>query len=167
MSTPLASAKRTIAIERTYQASIEDVWELWTTKAGIESWWGPDGFAVTVQKLELRVGGELDYTMTATAPPQVEFMKRAGMPLASESRITFKEITPPKRLVYGHSVTFVPGVDQYSVDTVVELSVSGPNVRLVLTIDAMHDDVWTERAVMGWKSELEKLAKQLSLRPSA
>ena len=30
-----------IRIERTYNASIEDVWELWTTKEGIESWWGP------------------------------------------------------------------------------------------------------------------------------
>jgi uncharacterized protein YndB with AHSA1/START domain len=167
MSTPQASPKRTIAIERTYQGSIEDVWELWTTKEGIESWWGPDGFTVTVQKLELYVGGELDYTMTATAAPQVEFMKRAGMPLDNKSRITFKEITPPSRLVYGHSVSFVPGVEQYSVDTVLELSASGPNVHLVLTIDAMHDDVWTERAVMGWKSELEKLAKQLALRTSA
>ena len=27
-----------IVIERTYEASIEDVWELWTTREGIESW---------------------------------------------------------------------------------------------------------------------------------
>jgi uncharacterized protein YndB with AHSA1/START domain len=162
MSPPQAPAKRTIALERTYRAAIEDVWELWTTKDGIESWWGPEGFTVTVQKLELRVGGELDYTMTATATPQVEFMKRAGMPLANQSRITFTEITPPKRLVYAHSVSFVPGVEQYSVSTELDLSANGPNVDLVLTIEAMHDEVWTERAVMGWKSELEKLAKRLS-----
>ena len=40
------ASQRTITIERTYQAAIEDVWALWTTKEGIESWWGPDGFAV-------------------------------------------------------------------------------------------------------------------------
>ena len=33
-----------IVIERTYVASIEDVWELWTTKEGIESWWVLAGF---------------------------------------------------------------------------------------------------------------------------
>ena len=44
-------------IERTYPAPIQDVWELWTTKDGIESWWGPEGFAVTVHKLELRPAG--------------------------------------------------------------------------------------------------------------
>ena len=48
-----------------------------------------------------------------------------------------------------------------------ELAASGPNAHLVFTIDAMHNDVWTERAVMGWKGELEKLAKQLSLRTKA
>ena len=31
-----------ITIERTYRASVEDVWDLWTTKEGIESWWGPE-----------------------------------------------------------------------------------------------------------------------------
>ena len=34
-----------IVIERTYEASIEDIWELWTTREGIESWWGPEGFS--------------------------------------------------------------------------------------------------------------------------
>src|SRR5439155_6931575 len=26
---------------RTFQASAKEVWELWTTKEGLESWWGP------------------------------------------------------------------------------------------------------------------------------
>jgi hypothetical protein len=34
-------------------------------------------------------------------------------------------------------------------------------VRLVLTLDAMHDEQWTRLAVMGWESELGKLARVL------
>jgi hypothetical protein len=34
---------------------------------------------------------------------------------------------------------------------------------MVLTLDAMHDDHWTQLAVMGWESELAKLAKVLKL----
>ncbi len=34
-------------------------------------------------------------------------------------------------------------------------------VRMVLTFDAMHADEWTQRAVMGWESELDKLATVL------
>src|SRR5256885_15775731 len=31
------------SIQRTYAASIDEAWALWTTKSGIESWWGPEG----------------------------------------------------------------------------------------------------------------------------
>ena len=41
-----------ITIEREYKAAIKDVWDLWTTKKGFESWWGPDGFTAKVLKLE-------------------------------------------------------------------------------------------------------------------
>src|SRR6185369_12585987 len=79
-TTRKTSQRRTITLERTFTAPVEDVWELWTTREGIESWWGPDGFTVKVRKLDLRVGGELLYDMIATAPEQIEFMKKAGMP---------------------------------------------------------------------------------------
>jgi uncharacterized protein YndB with AHSA1/START domain len=89
-----ASKKRQITLERTYQASPKDVWDLWTTRDGIESWWGPEGFAVRVRKLDLRPGGELRYAMTAVGPDQVEFMKHAGMPLTTEARLTYDAIAP-------------------------------------------------------------------------
>ncbi|MDB4980110.1 MAG: Activator of Hsp90 ATPase 1 family protein [Myxococcales bacterium] len=157
-------SKKRITIERSYDAAIEDVWDLWTTKEGIESWWGPEGFTVTVQKLDLRAGGELLYTMTATGPDQIAFMQRAGMPIATKTRITFDDVVPPRRLAYTNLVDFVPGVEPYGASQVIELSASGGQVRMVLTLDAMHDETWTSRAVMGWESELGKLAKVLAAR---
>lgn len=156
-----------ITLERTYQADIRDVWELWTTKAGIESWWGPGGFAVTVRDLDLRPGGELRYAMTAIDPPQVEFMKKAGMPLTQELTITFTEVVPPRRLEYVHLADFIPGVEPYDVATVVELQEIADGVRMVLTFDAMHDDEWTQRATMGWEGELRKLAAVVGARVSS
>jgi uncharacterized protein YndB with AHSA1/START domain len=113
--------KGRITIERTFNAPIEDVWDLWTTKEGIESWWGPDGFAVKVRKLDLRPGGELLYAMTATAPQQVEFTRREGMPVTTEGCVTYAEVVPPRRLAYTHLADFIPGVESYDVATVVEL----------------------------------------------
>jgi uncharacterized protein YndB with AHSA1/START domain len=155
------ATKRSITLERTYNASVEDVWALWTTKDGIESWWGPDGFAVKVRKLDLRPGGELHYAMTAVAPPQVEFMKKAGMPLTTEARLTYTEIVAPRRLAYTHVANFIPGVTPYDISHLVELHPTAEGMRLVLTFDAMHDETWTQRAQMGWESELGKLAKVL------
>jgi uncharacterized protein YndB with AHSA1/START domain len=157
-----SSAARRITIERTYQASIDDVWELWTTKEGIESWWGPDGFAVQVRNLDLRPGGQLQYAMTATAPAQMEFMKKAGLPLTTEARLTYTEVVAKRRLAYVHLADFVPGVKPYDVATVLELYVDSRSVRMVLTFDAMHDEQWTQMAVMGWESQLGKFAKKIS-----
>ena len=156
-----SGARRRVTLERSFEASIEEVWDLWTTKEGIESWWGPDGFVVTVQKLDLRSGGELLYTMTAIASDQIAFLKNAGMPLASKTRATYTEVVPPKRLAYTTRADFIPGVEPYDAATLVELYPSGTGVRLVLTLDAMHDEHWTQMAVMGWEMELGRLAQVL------
>ncbi|MBX3232630.1 MAG: SRPBCC domain-containing protein [Labilithrix sp.] len=153
--------KRRITIERTYRATLDEVWELWATKEGIESWWGPGGFRVTVRTLDLRPGGELRYAMTAVEPAQVAFMAQAGMPLTQELRITYSEVQPRRRLAYVHLADFIPGVDPYDVATVVEFHPSPDGVRLVLTFDAMHEEEWTNRATLGWKGELNKLAEVL------
>ena len=155
------TSKRKITMERTYKASLKDVWDLWTTKDGIESWWGPDGFEVKVRKLDLRPGGELRYAMTAIAPAQIEFMKQAGMPLTTEARLTYDEIAPNRRLVYRHLADFIPGVEPYDIAHVMELHPKGQGVRMVFTFDAMHDEEWTQRAVMGWEMELGKLEKAI------
>lgn len=154
--------RRRITIERTYKASVEDVWDLWTTKEGIESWWGPDGFTTKVLKLDLRAGGELLYAMTATAPAQAQFMKNAGMPLTTQARITYSEVVIQSRLAYIHLADFIPGVEPYDVATVVEFHPTGQSVHMVLTFDAMHDEEWTQRAVMGHESQLEKLQKVIA-----
>jgi uncharacterized protein YndB with AHSA1/START domain len=145
------------SIERSYAASVDEAWALWTTKAGIESWWGPEGFDVTVTSLDLRSGGELVYLMTATAPEQVAFMRQAGMPVTTECRVTYTEVSPPGRLAYKTLADFVPDVTPYEVTTVVDLRVMADGVKLTITFDAMHDDLWTERARAGHESQMRKL----------
>ncbi len=154
---PNNGSARKIIIERTYLASVQEVWDLWTTIDGIESWWGPDGFSVKVQQLDLRPGGEVRYAMTATHPAQIEFMKKAGMPITTEAKFTFTQIVPGKSISYTHRIDFVPGVDPYDVGNKVEFFSHGGHVRMLLTLDPMHSDEWSQRATMGWESQLGKL----------
>jgi len=157
-------ARAQFSIERTYAASLDVCWALWTTKAGIESWWGPEGFDVSVTALDLRPGGELVYLMTAVAPEMVAFMQRAGMPLATVTRVTYTEVSPPVRLAYKTLADFVPDVAPYEVATVVELRATAGGVKLTVTCDAMHDDIWTERARAGHESQMRKLDVLLGAR---
>ena len=153
----MTANRRTITLERTWQARVDDVWALWTTKQGIESWWGPEGFTVTVRRLHFRPGGELLYAMTATGAEQVQFMKQVGMPLTTEAKITYQDVVPKKRIAYTTLVDFVADTKPYDVRTLVEFEVIGDCVKMLLTFDPMHSDEWTQRAVMGHESQLRKL----------
>lgn len=149
-------------IEREYDATVEELWDMWTTQAGIEAWWGPGGFGVTVQSIDLRPGGVLNYTMHALESDKVAFMKAAGMPVSTRCSMTFIDVEPPRRLAYRHRVDFVPGVEHYDVTHVIEIEpVANGKVHLRLTIDVMHNGEWTQRAVAGWEDELGKLATAL------
>jgi uncharacterized protein YndB with AHSA1/START domain len=157
MSTAQQPSPNATRLERTYEAAPELIWELWTTAAGIEEWWAPDGFENHVTELELEPGGRLTYTMTATAPEQVEFMQNAGMPLSTESRKTFTEVSPPTRLAYLSLIDFVPGHDPYEHLTVVDITGTGDRAHVVMTVDPMHDETWTQRIVAGRTNELDNL----------
>jgi len=149
-------------LDRHVDAAPERVWELWTTAAGIEQWWAPDGFTAELHELELRVGGPLRFSLTATGRAQVEFMHSAGLPLSNESRKTFTEISPPARLAYTSLVDFVPDHEPYEQLTVVELAPDREGTAVRMTAEPMHDDVWTERLIAGRENELANLAALLA-----
>ncbi|MDQ8046992.1 MAG: SRPBCC domain-containing protein, partial [Patulibacter sp.] len=122
----------------------------------------PDGFEVTVSELDLRPGGTLVYAMEATGPGQIAFMESAGMPLVTVSRKTFTEVDEPTRLAYRSLVDFVPGVNPYEVLTVVDITPTDQGCEVVMYAEPMHDDVWTERLLMGRENELDNLAAALA-----
>jgi hypothetical protein len=102
--------------------------------------------------------------MTATAPEQVEFMKNAGMPLATESRKTFAEVSPPTCLAYLSLIDFVPGHEPYEHLTVVDITLAGNRTQVVMTVDPMHNETWTGRIVAGRNNELDNLPAAIGRR---
>jgi uncharacterized protein YndB with AHSA1/START domain len=164
-SSVAASAMRpNVVIERTYRARVEELWDLWTTKEGFESWWGPEGFRVEVHTLDARVGGTLLYDMIADAPEQIEAMKRMGRPASHQTRGTFVELRPHARLAITHVIDFLPGGKPYDSTMTVEFFPSGENVRMVVTLEPMHDEEFTKMVAMGLTSQLGKLDRRFAER---
>ncbi len=151
-----------IVIERTYRASVEDVWDLWTTKEGFESWWGPEGFCVEVQELEARVGGALRYDMIAASPEMIAAMKQMGQPTSHPTRARFSEMKPRERLVVTNVIDFLPNVATYESNIAVDFVATGGGVRMVVTLDAMHSDQFTKMQRDGFTSQLTKLDKRFA-----
>ena len=153
-----------VTIERTFRASIDEVWELWTTAEGLAAWWAPEGHRLAVRALDLRPGGEFVFEATAVTADQIEWQTKIGMPLTTLQRIVYTEVEPPRRLGYRNVLDFVPGVEPYEVDNVVEFVETESGVRIVITFTPMHSDEWSGLARLGYESQLQNLDGVLASR---
>jgi uncharacterized protein YndB with AHSA1/START domain len=139
-----------IQFERRYDnAAIEELWDLWTTKEGFESWWGPQGFRVAVQKLDARVA----------------YMKRAGMSVSHGTSGRFTQITRLRSLEIVHAIDFIPGVQPYENRVRAEFfPEKGGGARMLVTVEPHPDPGWTRSATLGMESQLTKVANALAAR---
>ena len=158
-NTPAAgrTGRRSSSSARTGRAC-DELWDLWTTKEGFESWWGPEGFRVEVHALEARVGGALHYDMIADAPEQIEAMKRMGQPTSHETPRPVRRVQAD-RTAGDHAHDRLPsGRDALREHDGGGVLPSGrSSVRMVVTLDPMHDDEFTKMQTMGFTSQLTKL----------
>ena len=157
-----AAPRSPVRFERTYEAPLDDLWALWTTKDGFESWWGPQGFRADVQELDARVGGALRYEMIADSPEMIAAMKQMGQPTSHATRSRFTEIEPHSRLVLTNVIDFLPGVAVYESKIAVDFTSAGDSVHMVVTLDAMHSDEFTKMQKEGFTSQLTKLDKRFA-----
>ena len=56
---------RTLTLTAEYDASVEQVWQLWADPRLLERWWGPPTYPATVQEHDLTPDGRVSYFMTA------------------------------------------------------------------------------------------------------
>jgi len=153
-----------LRFERVYDAAIEDVWALWTTKEGFEAWFAPEGMQVEVSDLELRVGGRLDHVMTAVGAEQVAYLASLQRPPTARVSARFVELVRHQRLRIRFDIDFVPGVESYPYDMLVELHAEAGRVRMVLTADRHPDPEMTRGAGMALVSQLQRFEQAIAAR---
>lgn len=159
-----APGPQPVRFERTYDGPVDDLWDLWTTKEGFESWWGPEGFRVEVSRMEPLVGGRLDYAMIAARTEEVAHMKQQGWAVRHDTHGTFIEVEPKRRLTIRHRIDFIPGLEPYDNDMQVEFVADGDRVRMVVLIQPHRDDTWTRMSAQGFESQLTKVPAALAAR---
>ncbi len=158
MSTQQVSTSRSSTVlERTFRTRVEELWELWTTKEGFESWWGGEGSRVDVHTIEAREGGALYYDMIAVAPADIDKRSQLGLVPVSSVRARFTLFRPYQRLVLTHVMDFVPGVRPYEQAIAVDFFPSGDAVRMVTTIAPLHNEEFTQTSVRVFTSQLKML----------
>lgn len=150
-----------LVLTRVLPVTPRALWPWLTTAEAIAATWAPDGFTAHVDELDLRAGGSLVYSMTATGQEQVAFMESAGLPLSSTSRKIFTEIDEPHRLSYLSVIDFVPDHPTYDQLTTVTLREVEDGTSVEMALAPMHNEEWTQRVLAGRSNELDHLAQAL------
>ncbi len=149
---PAASAPGGFTIERTFKAPPRKLWEMWTTRAGLEKWWIPPDWTSTVTHLYLRVGGQYEITM-----------KSGGQTIRNHG--TYTRIEPMRRLAYtwNYDIFLSPGEKPYDVPISVEFQEVPGGTKVTFTQGPLATREFTEGSRKGVLSNFDKLGKALEL----
>jgi uncharacterized protein YndB with AHSA1/START domain len=139
---------RELIISRKLNAPVALVWEAWTNPEHIVNWWGPDGFSNTINKMEVRAGGEWDLVMHG--PDGTDYKNRS----------IFREVIRYKKIVYEHvsGPRFVATIDfeEQGEQTILRWHM------LFESAEEFIRTVKTFKADEGLKQNIEKLSLYLA-----
>jgi uncharacterized protein YndB with AHSA1/START domain len=88
------TAARELIFSRLLNAPVKLVWKVWTSPEHVKLWWGPDGFTNTINKMDVKPGGEWELIMHG--PDGTDH----GI------KIVFIEIVKYKKIVYKQFTDF-------------------------------------------------------------
>ncbi|HEY2296465.1 MAG TPA: SRPBCC domain-containing protein [Jatrophihabitans sp.] len=159
-----SSSQDAVTIERTIDAPVELIWQVWTDPEHFAAWYGPNGATIPLAKMDVRVGGTRLICMDVSTPNGPMQMWFAG---------EYREIIENKRLVYTESMSNQNGdiIDPADVgmppghpittEVRVELEPVGRRTRLLLTHVGIPAD---SPGAIGWAMALDKMAAHVSAR---
>src|SRR5580704_15935699 len=145
-------------MERSFDAPVDLIWQMWTDPEHFKAWYGPDGVAIPVAKMDVRVGGTRLVCMEMQSP---------GDPIRMWFTGEYLEVAENERLVYTESMSDENGnvllpsdigiADGHPITTEVrvELEAIDGRTKMVLT----HVGIPTgSPGAAGWAMALDKLA---------
>lgn len=150
-------SRHDLRIERTIDAPVALVWQLWTEAEHFKAWYGPNGATIPTATMDVRVGGPRQVCMevrTPNGPMQMWFVGE------------FREVIEHRRLVYTelmsdkHGGAPAVGTGEHAATEVrVEFEDLGNQTRMVLVHVGIPED---SPGAAGWEMALDKLATQVA-----
>ena len=138
---------RELRINKTLDAPVQLVWDVWTKPGLLAKWWGPEGFTTTIIKMNVQAGEEWLLTLHASDGKRYP------------NKSVFMEVIPFRKLMYEHfnpgfiaTVVFTPAANN---KTNIEWALLFETVELFDTV------VKTFKADEGQKQNIAKLQRLL------
>lgn len=153
-----------VVIERTLDAPVGLIWGMWTEPGHFTAWYGPDGATISVERMDVRVGGSRLVCMEMQTPDGPMQMWFAG---------EYREVVENERLVYTEWISDDHGVELSPskmgmpdghptvTEVRVELEPVDGRTRMVMTHSGVPAD---SPGAAGWTMALDKLAARVEAR---
>jgi uncharacterized protein YndB with AHSA1/START domain len=153
MTATASTADREIVITRVVDAPRDLVFQAWTEPQHVTHWYGPTGFTITIQEMDVRPGGVWLFIMHG--PDGTDYF----------NRIAYHEVVRPERLVYTHSGDEAVDPNRFHVTTTFTDQGGKTLVvqRAVFETAAERDRVVREyHAIEGGKQTMDRLKQYLA-----
>jgi len=156
------TATQSVTLERTLDAPIDVVWQMWTDADHFAAWYGPTGATVPVIEMDVTVGGTRHFCIEMQTPDGQSRMWFVG---------EYRVIEKPNRLVYTESMSDpdgnrispeamgMPSGHPEVTEVTVELDDVEGRTRMVMTHAGIPAD---SPGAMGWNMALDKLEAHLA-----
>ena len=148
-----------VVIERSFDAPVDLIWQMWTDPEHFSAWYGPNGASIPVAKMDVRVGGSRLVCMEIQTPDGPVQMWFTG---------EYREVVEHERLVYSESMSDengrvlspadlgMPEGHPTTTEVRVELEdLGGGRTKMVMTHAGVPSD---SPGAAGWAMALDKLA---------
>ena len=146
----------TVSTERTFDASVADVWRVWNDADSIKKWWGPKGYTALVARNDVREGGGFLWAMKSE---QGKMFWNAG---------TYKEVVANQKIVSTMSFSnengkiipgsqvSVPGQWPDDINVIVEFSEPDGKARVTVT-EVGVPLIACPLMKIGWAQQFDKI----------
>ena len=146
-----------VVVERSFDAPVDLIWQMWTDPEHFKAWYGPDGATIPVAKMDVRVGGTRLVCMEVQSPAGPMQMWFTG---------EYREVIENERLVYTEAMCDENGKLSSPADmgmppghpTTTEVRVDFADVGGRTTIVMTHTGIPADSpGATGWAMALDKL----------
>jgi uncharacterized protein YndB with AHSA1/START domain len=151
-----------VVLERTLDAPVGLVWQMWTQPEHFAAWYGPNGATIPVAKLDVRVGGSRLVCMEMQGPngPMQMWFTGEYREVVENRRLRYTEsMSDPTGKVLSPSDMGMPEGHPITTEVLVELDDLGGRTKVVLTHLGIPAG---SPGATGWAVALDKLAAQLA-----
>ncbi len=152
-----------ITLVRTFDTSLEQMWQTWTDPELLKQWWGPDNVTIPKCEVDLRVGGKF-YIVMEAGEAMGPYKGTKEWPMLA----TFTVVEPNAKLFYDAKAWTEGQNEETTIDQTTEITFSEKNGTTELKVFAIIHKAGpgAQMAVQGMQAgftqQLEKLSHFLA-----